>query len=87
MRPSQGFAPRGLDVPALFYTGRSKSPALVNQKGTYIYDEQDNIVVKKQFLSKFLHDLNLLLNKNGYSINNNKLFRDEVATFIYKLSK
>ena len=56
-------------------------------KGTYIYDDEDNIVLKKQFLSKFLHDLNLLLHKNGYSINNNKLFRDEVATFIYKLSK
>jgi len=61
--------------------------SLGKYKGTYIYDDEDNIVVKKQFLSKFLHDLNLLLDQDGYSINNNKLFRDEVATFIYKLSK
>jgi len=56
-------------------------------KGVYIYDDEHDIVKKKQFLTKFLLDFNLLLEKNGYSIDNNKLFRDEIATFIYKLSK
>ena len=33
-----------------------------------------------------LQNLTELLEKNGHSINNNKLFRDTVASYIYKLS-
>ena len=55
-------------------------------KGTYIYDN-DSIVTKQQFVNKFLHDIVVLLDKNFYTIDNNKQFRDEIASFIYKQSK
>ena len=29
----------------------------------------------------------MLLNKNGYDINNNKQFKNEIASFIYRQSK
>ena len=55
-------------------------------RGTYIYDN-DTIVKKKQFIYKFLDDITVLLKKNGYEIDNNKQFRDEIASFVYRQSK
>tara|TARA_B100000795_G_C22457911_1_gene308132 strand:- start:18 stop:368 length:351 start_codon:yes stop_codon:yes gene_type:complete len=55
-------------------------------RGADIYDNC-LIVQKKQFINKFLHDIEELIVTNGYEINNNKQFRNEIASFIYKLSK
>ena len=55
-------------------------------KGSYIY-ENDHVIKKRHFVNQFIEDVELLLKKNGYSINNNKQFRDEIASFIYRQSK
>tara|TARA_Y100001970_G_C14166827_1_gene821786 strand:+ start:640 stop:993 length:354 start_codon:yes stop_codon:yes gene_type:complete len=55
-------------------------------KGSYIYDN-DKVIKKKNLVYQFLEDIKMLLNKNGYEIDNNKQFRDEIASFIYRQSK
>ena len=56
-------------------------------KGKYIYDDEYDVILKKKFVQYFIYSFQDLLRKYGYSINNDKLFRDEVASFIYRLSK
>ena len=58
-----------------------------NYKGKYIYNNCDNIVLKKDYLHEFIENLTQMLQSYGYQINNNKLFRDTIASYIYKLSK
>lgn len=55
-------------------------------KGSYIYDN-DSLIEKRHFINKFIENVELLLNKNGYQIDNNKQFRDEISSFIYRQSK
>ena len=55
-------------------------------KGSYIY-ENDYVINKRDFVNQFIEDIQSLLKKNGYSIDNNKQFRDEIASFIYRQSK
>ena len=55
-------------------------------RGTYFYDDEGDVVSKKIFVTNFIVRLKNIIEENGYSINNNKLFRDTVASYIYKLS-
>ena len=55
-------------------------------KGVYIYDTCDNVVLKKEYIQEFIEDLTKIIEDCGYQINNNKLFRDTIASYIYKLS-
>ena len=41
---------------------------------------------KKTYVYEFINNLTGILNKHGYSINNNKQFRNTIASFIYKNS-
>ena len=56
-------------------------------KGSYIYNDDDNIVTKKDYINRFIYNLEKNIDKNGYTINNDKLFRDTIASYIYRLSK
>ena len=55
-------------------------------KGTYIYDTSENTVLKKAYVQKFIENLIKFIESFGYEINKNKLFRDTIASYIYKLS-
>lgn len=41
----------------------------------------------KHFIIDYCHDLLDIISKNNYSIKNEKQFKNEIATFIYRLSK
>lgn len=56
-------------------------------KGMYIYDNHDNVVLKKEYVKIFIEDLINFLERYEYQVNNHKLFRDTIASYIYKLSK
>ena len=47
---------------------------------------KDNIVEKKTFVNNFINQIDSLITENEYLIINNKEFRDELASFIYKYS-
>ena len=55
--------------------------------GKYTYDVCDNVVLKKNYVLEFINNLVKFCESYGYKINNNKQFRDTVASYIYKLSK
>ena len=59
----------------------------INYKGEKIYDNDLEVVTKKKYIVNFINKLNNLLEENNYKINNNKEYRDTIATFIYKNSK
>lgn len=52
-----------------------------------IYNEDGEEVKKKIYVKQFINTLTGILNKNGYAINNNKQFRNTIASFIYKNSR
>ena len=56
-------------------------------KGKYMYNNNNELIIVKSYINEFINSLVDLLKKNGHSINNYKLFRDTVASYIYKLSK
>jgi|TARA_B110000037_G_scaffold202001_1_gene243827 hypothetical protein len=41
----------------------------------------------KRFIQDFINDLKEVINNSGYAIENEKQFKNEVATFIYRLSR
>jgi len=45
-----------------------------------------NLVKKKTFVNNFIDQINSIITKNSYTINNDKQFRNEIASFIYKYS-
>ena len=56
-------------------------------KGKYMYDNCDNVIIKKTYVVEFINKLVKFCESYGFKINNNKQFRDTVASYIYKLSK
>lgn len=52
-----------------------------------IYTDDGEEIKKKKYVSEFINNLTSILNNHGYSINNNKQFRNTIASFIYKNSK
>ena len=47
----------------------------------------DNVLVeRKTFVNNFVDELTTLVTSNGFTINNDKQFRNEIASFIYKYS-
>tara|TARA_Y100000816_G_C26082720_1_gene570903 strand:+ start:307 stop:573 length:267 start_codon:yes stop_codon:yes gene_type:complete len=46
----------------------------------------NNLVEKKTFVNNFVDELTTLVTSNGHTINNDKQFRNEIASFIYKYS-
>jgi hypothetical protein len=46
-----------------------------------------NYVTNDEKIQLFIKNIEMLTKKNGYTINNEKLFKDEIASFIYKTSK
>ncbi len=65
----------------LFFNNR------LHNKGSYIYDDNNEIVQKNRFVTHFIDDLKIILTNQGYVINNNKVFRDDITNFIYNNSK
>jgi hypothetical protein len=67
-----------------------KVPTLLHKQIKYrkrnIYDNNDNLITKRKYVSSFINQFEELLEKNNYKINNKKEFRDTISTFIYKLS-
>ena len=67
-----------------------KVPTLLHRQIKYrkcnIYDNNDNLITKRKYVSSFINQFEELLEKNNYKINNKKEFRDTISTFIYKLS-
>lgn len=53
--------------------------------GKYMYNN-DSVITVKSYINEFIKNFIELLEKNNHSINNNKLFRDTIASYIYKLS-
>ena len=45
-----------------------------------------NYISNKEKINLFIDQLNILIKKNNYFINDEKSFKDEIATFIYKSS-
>jgi hypothetical protein len=41
----------------------------------------------KRFIQEFIDDLDKVITSNGYNITNVKQFKNEIATFIYRLSR
>ena len=54
--------------------------------GKYIYNDLDNVILKGAYIEEFIENIIRMMESYGYSINNNKLFRDTIASYIYKLS-
>lgn len=54
--------------------------------GKYMYNNNNDVISVKSYVNEFIKNLTALLSENDHSINNNKLFRDTVASYIYKLS-
>ena len=52
-----------------------------------MYTEDGEEITKKIYVSEFINNLTGILNKYGYSINNNKQFRNTIASFIYRNSR
>ena len=46
-----------------------------------------DVFTHKQYISEYCNDLLDKLSKNNYTISNEKQFKNEIATFIYRLSK
>lgn len=46
-----------------------------------------NYITNNEKIQLFIKNIEILIKKNGYTINNEKLFKDEIASFIYKTSK
>ena len=44
-------------------------------------------MAKKTYVIEFINNLTGMLDKYGYSINNNKQFRNTIASFIYRNSR
>jgi len=45
------------------------------------------IFKKKDYIDNFMNDIEDLILSNGFVINNDKEFRDEMASFVYRYSK
>lgn len=45
------------------------------------------ILKKKNYVDIFINDIEDLILSNGFIINNDKEFRDEMSSFVYKYSK
>lgn len=45
------------------------------------------IFKKKDYVENFINDIEDIVISNGFIINNDKEFRDEMASFVYKYSK
>lgn len=58
----------------------------IKHRKCYIYDNDDNLITKRKYVSSFINQLEELLEKRDFQINNKKEFRDTISTFIYKLS-
>ena len=62
----------------------------INDRGKWsgknMYNNDNEVITVKSYVNEFITLLTDLLEKNGHSINNNKLFRDTVASYIYKVS-
>jgi len=62
----------------------------INNRGKWsgknMYNNNDDVIPVKSYVNEFITLLTGLLEKNGHTINNNKLFRDTVASYIYKVS-
>ena len=41
----------------------------------------------KTFIQEFIRDLEKVIDKGGYGIRDGKQFKNEIATFIYRLSR
>ncbi len=59
----------------------------IKYKKKRMYTDDGEEITKKIYVSEFINNLTGILNKHGYSINNNKQFRNTIASFIYKNSK
>jgi len=44
------------------------------------------ILKKKDYVDNFMNDIEDLILSNGFVINNEKEFRDEIASFVYRYS-
>jgi hypothetical protein len=58
----------------------------IKYKKKLIFNEDGGVVKKNVYIIHFINTLTDVLNKKGYSINNNKQFRNTVTSFIYKNS-
>lgn len=45
------------------------------------------ILKKRDYIDNFINDIEDLILSNGFVINNDKEFRDEMASFVYRHSK
>ena len=56
---------------------------MVNYDNSY---EEDQHYLVRHMIEDLVHQVTKKLNDHGYTINQTKEFRDEIASFIYKLS-
>ena len=58
-----------------------------NKFHEWLYLNDHNQITNNDKILLFINDIELLIKKNNYFINDEKLFKDEIASFIYKNSK
>ena len=59
----------------------------IKYKKKRMYTDDGEEITKKTYVSEFINNLTGILSNHGYSINNNKQFRNTIASFIYKNSR
>tara|TARA_B100001093_G_scaffold409938_1_gene399093 strand:+ start:1941 stop:2210 length:270 start_codon:yes stop_codon:yes gene_type:complete len=58
-----------------------------NKFHNWLYLDDHNYITNNEKIHLFIKNIETLIKKNGYTINNEKLFKDEIASFIYNTSK